>query len=81
MGARGLGDGPDPQTRAMLTALRTHQPDRVVSTGATIALPHMLATRLRGIPVTSVEGATRLQVEAVRLSKASGSSQRRVKKR
>ena len=44
----------------VIQILHTHRPRRVVSTGAALALPHMLAARLRGIPVTYVESATRL---------------------
>lgn len=40
--------------------LHAQRPSRVVSTGAALALPYLLAARLRGIPVTYIESATRL---------------------
>lgn len=43
-----------------LSILRSHRPELVVSTGAALALPHLLVARSRRVPVTYVESATRL---------------------
>lgn len=43
-----------------VSILQAHRPSLVVSTGAALALPHLLVARSRGVPVTYVESATRL---------------------
>src|SRR5699024_11189304 len=45
---------------AALHILKAHRPGLVVSTGAALALPYLLAARSLRIPVTYLESATRL---------------------